>query len=59
MVEMDSTGTAKVNTDPFNALDVGRWLESGSTENRPCNLESRLLGGLPLGRLCSKVTGLH
>lgn len=45
--------------DLFNLLDVGRWLESGSTERWLCNLDSQLLGGLPMGSVCSKVTGLH
>lgn len=47
---MDSTGITKVGlTDLFNLLDLGRWLESGSTERLLSSMESQFLGGLLCG----------
>ena len=56
---MDSSGTTKMGLTDLSFLEISRGERRGALRLLSWDLESSLLGGLPLGMLCPKVTGLH
>lgn len=56
---MDSSGTTKMELTDLSFLEIRRGERRGALRLLSWDLGSNLLGGLPLGRLCPNVTGLH